>query len=518
MGEMVSDMARAVRAAAMYPHRHPARERLLAKFHEKVFSLLADFGKIEMGVSAAGLTFLGDPVETRDGSATLLGEELFLRQVGTLSFVKGITLIDVEALADLVHTSPEEVRAAGGASAFTMSKGAQALRVEEVDYDGILRRREETDEGKSSYGQEVASPGGVPDREGRAGAPLVFDDDGLPEVTQDEWLDKKLWELDSAPDFPTYKATLREIFLNLRSTGALNLPQFTEVVIGRLGRHLDDARPPEVRELARSGVRELASPQVLELLVGRLTRRNTRNREGVMAVFSAAPEKAIPALLIGLVNEKGTFGRKAIMTALSSFGTQVRPFLEGALEDERWFVVRNALGLLAETGNEKDAPAVQRFLAHENPKVRMEALRFFTRHHAPSAERHILALLQDPDPEVRARAVFTLGARGGRKSFQRLVGMAKKPFWGEGDIPLRETAIRSLGRMGGNDAVLFLRSLLRGRGVIDPDGHARLEKAVVEALAEIGGDLAAEALSRASGRLRGDTLRAAQDYLRRAAE
>jgi HEAT repeat protein len=518
MAEMVSDMARAVRGASIYPHRHPSRDRLLARLHAKIFSLLADFGKIELAVSSRGLAFLDEPVVPRDGSAAFLAGELFQRQVASLSFVKGITLLDMEALTDLVRTAPEEVRAAGGASSFIISRGAQAVRADDVDYDGILKRREEKEGEGTSYGKEVDSPAGVPDEKGRIAAPIVFDDQGAPEVSPDQWLEQKLWELDSARDLSSYKGVLRDIFLNLRSTGALNLPQFTELVVRRLGRHLTENRPPEMIELLRAGVRELATSQVLDLLVSQSTQRNTRDRDAIGAVFTVVPEKAIPCLLLGLAGEKSSFGRKSLMTALASFGDQVRPFLDGWLADDRWYVVRNALGLLTETGSEKDSPEVQRFLAHENPRVRMEALRFLTRHPVAGAERHVLPLLRDPDPEVRSRAVFTLGARGGRKAYTHLAGLAKKPVWGEGDVALRETAVRSLARMGGDEAVDFLRSLLGRRGWADPEGHDRIEKAAAEALAEIGGERARSILRVKLHRMRGDALRVADDFLRRSGE
>jgi len=89
MAEMVSDMARAVRGVSIYPQRHPARERLLARLHEKIFALLADFDHLEISVGNRELDFLGEPIATRDGSAALLAEELFLRQVGSSPSSRG---------------------------------------------------------------------------------------------------------------------------------------------------------------------------------------------------------------------------------------------------------------------------------------------------------------------------------------------------------------------------------------------------------------------------------------------
>ncbi len=515
VAEMASDLARAVRGTAIYPPRHPARERVLSRFHQRVTSLLEELGSVEIEVTSQGMAYDGDPLVTKDGAAASIGTELFARLVRVVRFMRGVTPADIEAVSDLLRTMPDEIRAAGGATAFIGARGARGVQLEEVDYEGILQRREESTPDKAGYNTEVDAPAGVPEQTPSRPVPPTFEDPGTPEVSQEKWLEQKLWELDSARDFPTYKSVLRDIFLNLRSTGALHLPQFNEMVLRRLARHYQEGRREEVREVVQAAIRELATPEVLELLVAKFTQRNLPDRHALVEVFTAVEDRSIPALLTGLANEKGAFGRKALMTALSAFGAKVRPYLDGWLADGRWFVVRNALSLLTEAGNEKDAPAVQPFLTNDNPKVRMEAIRFFTRHPVPGAERRLIALLKDPDPEVRSRAIFSLGARGGSNAFARLAGLARKPLWGEGDVSQREAAINSLGRMGGERSVAFLRGLLGKRGWAEPAEHARIEKQAVGALIDIGDADARAALASARPRLAGEAYRAADDFLRR---
>ncbi len=512
LAEMLSDLSRAVRGAAIYPHRHPTRDRLLARLHERVDALLSEVGSLEFKVTSRGLTFGGDPLVSRDGSAAFIAVELFSRQVDSLTFRSGGDASAMEALTDLIRTPPETVRAEGGAAEFLRSRGVTAVAVEEVDFDGILKRREESDEA-TRYGNELEPMAGVTPTE--APRPQVLEDQGTPEVTQEEWLEAKLSELDAASALGTYKAVLKDVFLNLRATGALNLPSFTERVARRLGRHLTEGKAPEIDEVARAALRELATAQVLELLAAAFVQRSTPDREAIGTIFQAVPDRSIPALLSALAQEESPFGRRALLTALGRFGDKVAPFLREWLADERWFVVRNAIALLTEVGEAKDAPALLPFLNHANPKVRVETLRFFTRFPVSASERAIIRLVEDPDPEVRQRAVFTLGARGGRQSFEFLTRLARKPFLGQGEAEMRANAIRGLGRMGGEEAVAFLRGILTSGGILDQRGHAVVQKAAVEALVEVGGERARSALAAARRRLRGDALRTAEDFLRR---
>jgi HEAT repeat protein len=196
----------------------------------------------------------------------------------------------------------------------------------------------------------------------------------------------------------------------------------------------------------------------------------------------------------------------------------MRPYLERWLRDDRWYVIRNAMGLLQQVGGPQDSTNVRTFLEHPNSKVRLEALRFLYRYPTP-IEGHVMdRLLADEDPEVRARAVYALGVLQGKKGLTRLMELAAKPFIGEGNLTQREMAITGLGREGGEEAASFLARTLSQRSLANPSGGERIRKATVDALVGIGDARAVQVLAASLRRLRGPALNVAENFLKRSGE
>jgi hypothetical protein len=134
--------------------------------------------------------------------------------------------------------------------------------------------------------------------------------------------------------------------------------------------------------------------------------------------------------------------RRALLDRLVRRGPEIATSAVRRLDDHRWYVVRNMLMVLAELGEIPRGPQLRRLLAHEDARVRLEALRVAMgdpeqRQHAItevlSAERDprviwfalsslrrecpawavdlVIRLVRDPSvsPELRAVAVRVLG-------------------------------------------------------------------------------------------------------------
>jgi HEAT repeat protein len=434
-----------------------------------------------------------------------------------LRFLRGVTSGDFDLLFRLMAMEPENVRTAGGALEVIRGHGSGSFQLDQVDYDGLLERRIETSsENGSFYGAQMNTPVATPEGQTdlKSAAPnLMRSEEG--EVSQEEWLRNKLEELDRASSATQYRAVLRDIMTSLKSTGDMKLPVYATIVLKHLGRHLLNGAPGGGAQTVRGAVSDLAKPDVLEELAGQLTLRDQPERENIQAVFNEVKDISIPVLLRRLADEEEAFGRSSILNTLGHYGEVIRPHLERWLRDDRWYVVRNALGLLQKVGGNRDSANVRIFLEHPNSKVRLEALRFLYRYPV-SVDRSLMdRLLDDPDPEVHARAVYALGVLMGSRGFKRLRSLARKPFLGEGNVPMREMAIKGIARQGDRTSLSFLDGLLKKRSFIHPARGERIRKAVVGALAEIGGNDIEKILRKSLRNLKGEAHRTADDFLRR---
>jgi len=520
VSKIVSELVRAFKAMGMYPPGHPSRE----KFFQK---LLADFSSclgldpvVELKVEGDALTWSGEPLDARDGSSQFLARECFTRQISSLRFMRGLGADDLEVLFELLVMDVETIRGAGGVVELIRGKGSGSLQLEQVDYEGILGRRVEVKgENQSRYGSEtispVAPPEGVTDLE--ASTPR-FTDDGRPEISQDEWLAGKLSELDKSDSIAQYKAVLKDIMTSFRETSGMGSPHYAAVVLKHLGKYLLQKVPDEISKINMESIRSLAQPQAIEEIGVQLTMREQPDRAAIEAILLQTHDVSISVLLEMLADENESFGRRTIIDFLGRFGGALRPHLEKWLRDDRWYVLRNALGLLQLVGGQHDSANVRTFLQHPHPKIRLEALRFLYRFPIQIDEGLMNNLLDDVDLEVQARAVYALGVLQGTKGLERLIKLAGKPFFGEGDVTKREMAIKGVGREGGDRSIQFLSSLLRTRSFLSPSGSERIQKSSVEALVEIGGSRSVKALRRSLSRLKGEASRDAQEFLRRESE
>ena len=242
-----------------------------------------------------------------------------------------------------------------------------------------------------------------------------------------------------------------------------------------------------LRRSVQLAVRRLARPMVLSELAKLLPQRRDL-REALTCVLEAAGEAGADALIGELVNSQKASERKAYRSALAKCKAAV-PTLIHLLDDERWYVVRNAVELLGDLGD----PGVERHLAkalsHADPRVRRAAVGAVIKLGARGAVPALLGVLADPIPEVRLQAVLGLAAAQDARAVPWLVEAMSR----ESDSTVRTAMVRALGKLPSEDGVLALVAEAQPGG---PLRRKPIERriAAVEALAEAGTEPARAAL------------------------
>lgn len=136
---------------------------------------------------------------------------------------------------------------------------------------------------------------------------------------------------------------------------------------------------------------------------------------------------AVDALFDVLAEEPDRAARARLLGMLRTLAPASRDRIVRRLTDPRWWVVRNAVHILARVGG----PDVPRLMAeaanHPMPAVRREAVRGLA---ASGADRTVPSLLRqvaeaESDEEVRASAMNALGGLAAPSALQELVGIAR---------------------------------------------------------------------------------------------
>jgi hypothetical protein len=211
----------------------------------------------------------------------------------------------------------------------------------------------------------------------------------------------------------------------------------TEGTVGALMQVLS-AAPEAAKPIADAMRARLAAAASIE----RLLDQDPIDFAIIDQLLPVMPLESYRVMIDALAESDDRTTRRRLMDRLARSAIDIGPLLVSRLDDERWFVVRNLLGLLEQSGRVPPDFSAGKWAEHPDARVRYQAVRLQLR--LPAERDHALrAALEDED----ARLV-----RVGLNAVQRecpadiaalLVSIADNPNVEEG---LRVLAVRALGR------------------------------------------------------------------------
>ena len=124
------------------------------------------------------------------------------------------------------------------------------------------------------------------------------------------------------------------------------------------------------------------------------------------ALLARAGAAAIEPMLDRLAAARDRAERRWLLDRLAGFGARVAAAAAARLGAAPWQLARDILQLLRRAGG-GEAVDAERFLGHENPRVRLEAVRLFVE--GPTRELAIVRALADTDPDVVGAGLAAAG-------------------------------------------------------------------------------------------------------------
>jgi hypothetical protein len=167
---------------------------------------------------------------------------------------------------------------------------------------------------------------------------------------------------------------------------------------------------------------------------------------------------AADPLLDALAEAGAASTRRALISRLSSLGAGIQPAVVRRLDDDRWYVIRNLLGLLAELPALPEAFDLWRFLKHGDSRVRREAMRLLLRE-ADTRARAIVTGLRDADDHIVRLALTAATERCPDAAIPLIVTRATSGA----NADQRVAAIRVLAASGHPSALSTLLGLTAAR-------------------------------------------------------
>jgi HEAT repeat protein len=188
--------------------------------------------------------------------------------------------------------------------------------------------------------------------------------------------------------------------------------------------------------------------------------------------------------------------RKMVCDLLVEKGLDKIDLLGSAVFDSRWYLVRNVVWVLGETGHARALGFLRRVAAHPDLRIRIEVVRALGKISDPARVELLLALTQDEDENIRTMVAEELGRT---KSESAFIGLREivlsKDFFDAPPTEMRKL-IDAMVASGGVAAVETVRELLDRSPLFNRAPIRRLQDAALPALRHSATPEAIELLTR----------------------
>lgn len=186
--------------------------------------------------------------------------------------------------------------------------------------------------------------------------------------------------------------------------------------------------------------------------------------------------------------------RKHWMDILVRIGGDAQTKILHALNDDRWYLVRNLLSVLNKQLAPKSIKKIQHLCNHYHPKVRMEATRVLFSCNPATANRLLLAELQSNDLDCRLAAIEIADASHDHRVLELLHKILTQEPNSEQLLQSQLEAVRTLTRIGNRESLPVLNRVIRKQRFVVNRRVKTLQEEIIRNLANFPGDSAGKLL------------------------
>ena len=473
------ELAKGIKIVNFYPPGHPALTQAIGKIVSAIESIPPPDAGIEIDVTKNALLYQEKPLPPGNKAIADLNRELYHRRASKLILLNGQIPEEMIAFLGVLNRDIQDLHEQGGLEKVLLREKVSRIWVNRVDYEGLTEMLKKEEE-------EPAPP--AEDEEG------VSADDQPLELEDESPRDPEVEELLRRLEKETEAVAYRDLVISLtrallREHGDRRI-EFASQALAIYVVHAE--RPPkgnpEIADIARTGIRELVSDDLVAHYIRRLKERGGRNRTEAEAVLTAFGERAVKGLLGTLAEEEDLLIRKSIVDILVRIGNPVVPAILDNLNDARWYFVRNMVTILGSLEEPELAPHIVTSLSHPDLRVKKEAIKGLSRLSHPAAVKALAELCFFPEETIALTATAALSRKKEEEAVRILARRAvqKKIFYPH--YRLAHEAIESL-RIIDTDAALFaLEEILRTSVVWETTNFREMKQHALRCISRMSGD------------------------------
>ncbi len=483
LSDAIAELAKGLKAVNFYPPNHPSLKKILNNVVKSLESIPIPPEGLEIEVSKEQLSAHGEKISEKHLAISDLRKNLYTRRTQKLIILPGLTTKELEEFLKAISIDPKDLLKEGGLEEVLISKKIAHIWVNKVDYERITEKLKEDKADEAGEGELLLfdDPIDIGTTMGTESEADIF----IPEVSPEEENIDLLIETIAGTSSPTaYRDLVLRISHRIKSLPESERLTYTEKVYKIYARHIE--YPPggdeEIRKLARTGIKELGTEEVIKAYVPKFRSRSIQEKSEAETILRVLGDKSVPFLLEALAKEEDLITRRSIVDLIISIGERAIPDIVSYLQDPRWYVVRNMITILGAMENPDVAPYVVDCLKHSDQRVQKEALKALSKIPGPLSLSTLGEYCFHDDEDLACLAITALSAKKEDKAVEILHErfLTKKLFFPD-FRPAREI-IEALRTIGSESALEVLKRIATYNPFIKPRKVKELKKLAVQAI------------------------------------
>ena len=488
--QAVTEFGKGIKSASFYPAGHPVLLQAVTKIIQLFEMVPLPEEGLSIDVTKNALLYRDVPLPSGGNKAVIdLNRELYLRRAARIIFLPNLHPDEVVSCLKIITLDPEEIQDAGGLEQILLREKVTRIWANRVDYDKLteLLKEEELEEIQPEELTDVPPETSY----------IPLQEDAPPqEVVTIETL---IARIAKESDPSAYRGLIVEFSRLLLAERAERKIEYSTQAIAIFVRHIKT--PPggsdEIAGLARLGIREIVSEELVAHYIGLLKKRGARGREETDAVLVALEERSVGPLLQALAEEEDLLVRKAIVEIVTRIGRVAVPTILENLTDYRWYMVRNMITILGTLGMPDLAPHVAATLSHPDLRVKKEAIKALSRIPHPSSVTALCDLCFFPEETVALAATAALSSKKEPEAVVALYRRAAAKLILYPNYRLAHEAIDSLRAIGTDESVTALEKILALRALWSSKKFQAMKFHALRSISKIRSGRSEEVLERA---------------------
>ncbi len=502
----LTGVVKQIKAIRYYPPKHPALQKAAVECLRGFEPILAGGTHLSLAVRKDGFLFDDNPVAKGNQVLAQLGSFCFARRIQYLTFLTDLKSEDLHYFVHYLLLDPQIIQKKGGIQELLKKARLTTIWANMRDLDEILEQREEIEELPED-----------PDFD-----PAAFLDEGeeVDEAqNQAETLDieKLLDKLEQEKDDSRFQHSLQELIPLLRlqlseESRPLVLRAYLLLCRCATGKQYSADR----KQYAKLALSQLSSDEMTNYLAAFLLDEETekKTKDTLTQILAFLGDKVGQRLMQLLAEEESAPKRKILQDTLVRSGTQILPIVHEYLNDERWYVVRNAVGIVGDIRSQESLAELSLLLQHDEIRVRRETIRALTKIGGKRAIKTLQQTAIEDDQEMRRQAILSLGAIRATSAVPTLLTILKNKGWSQREIDLKKDTIRALGEIRAPEATPVLVGIVKKKRWMHRQLNDELRTAAVAALGDIADENTRAVLDKATNDRNTSVARAAAQALK----